>query len=68
MLRLRCSQVEDNVFDCDVIEGSIRKKRKPSAFNLHIKECLSKMKGKPGKHHEKFKLCVNEWKKKKKHA
>ena len=39
-----------------------RRKRAPSAYNLHMKECLKKTSG-PIK--ERFRTCAAEWKKKK---
>lgn len=46
-------------------EAKVKVKRKPSAFNLFMKDCLGKHKGE-GKgreaHKENFKKCVWEWK------
>ena len=37
--------------------------RKPSLYNIHMKECLIPLKGK-GNHKDNFKMCVSKWKKK----
>jgi len=48
---------------CDCVTGEpIERKRKPSEYNLFIKECM-KRRTEPVQ--ERFKLCVEEYKKSK---
>lgn len=41
-------------------------KRKPTAFNLFMRDCLSRKRNEEKEHREKFRECVLEWKKRKK--
>jgi hypothetical protein len=52
---------KDITLDCDGMPKS-KAKRKPSEYNLFIKECLP---GEKGAIKDKFKACAIKWRKKK---
>jgi hypothetical protein len=75
MVKLRCTlkTISPGVQEgeCEIIGGGgrvlgkVRTKRAPSKYNLHMKECLNKVKGK-GDRKTNFKNCAAEYSAKKK--
>jgi hypothetical protein len=64
-----CDAIKAILNRADVnIKANGKKKRKPSAYNLHIKDCIARRKAEEidEDHQERFKACVVEWKDKKK--
>lgn len=51
------------MIDCETGQPiSFKSKRKPSAYNLFLKECLKRH---SGSIQERFKVCAEEWKRRK---